>query len=139
MKYLLELIKILAVAVPFSLVASSIEPYPNHSELLVLPASLVLFSVVAYVLRRPHSRSNWLKFGLITVACYLVAMLWFWQGAMRGLWFPSLPPLVEQFFVVEGEGKMDAAVSNLFFLLWCVALLFWGLRTLSARAASKLA
>lgn len=137
MKHLLELIKILAVAIPFALVASSIEPYPNHSELLVLPASLVLFIVVAYMCRRSHSRGNWLKFGLITVVSYLIAMLWFWQGAMRGLWFPPLLPITEQFFVVEGEGKMDAAVTNLFCMLWLVAMLFWGVRFLSAKPASK--
>ena len=91
MKHLIEFFKILAVAIPFSLVVSSIEPYPNHSELLVMPASLVLFMVVAYLFKRPQSRRRWLVFGLITVVCYVVALLWFWQGAMRGLWFPPVP------------------------------------------------
>lgn len=129
-KHLIQFLKILAVAIPFSLVASSIEPYPNHSELLVLPVSLVLFVVVAYLFRGAQGRRNWLVFGLVTVVCYVVALLWFWQGAMRGLWFPPQLPLIEQFFAVDGEGKLDAAVSNLFFMLWFVALVFLGLRFL---------
>lgn len=137
MKYLLELLKTLAVAIPFALVVSSIEPYPNHSELPVMAGSFVLFVLAAYLFRQPHSRRIWLRFGLITVVCYLVALLWFWQGAMRGLWFPPVLPIIEQFFAVEGEGKMDAAVSNLFFLLWCVVLFFQGVRFFSARTANK--
>lgn len=133
MKHLIEFFKILAVAIPFSLVVSSIEPYPNHSELLVMPASLVLFMVVAYLFKRPQSRRRWLVFGLITVVCYVVSLLWFWQGAMRGLWFPPVLPVIEQFFTVDGEGKLDAAVSNLFLMLWFVGLVLGGLRLLQAQ------
>ncbi len=136
MKHLIEFLKIIVVAIPFALVCSSIEPYPNHSELLVLPASLVLFVVVAYLFRSPRGRRSWLQFGLITVICYVVAMLWFWHGAMRGWWFPPVLPVMEQFFQLEGEGQLDAAVSNLFLVLWFIALVLGGLRLLRVEESS---
>lgn len=54
---------------------------------------------------------------------------------MRGLWFPPVLPVIEQFFTVDGEGKLDAAVSNLFLMLWFVGLVLGGLRLLQAQKA----
>jgi hypothetical protein len=53
----------------------------------------------------------WLTYGLVTVACYVIPFLYFWWGAMQyGWWYPPQPPLIEQFFFVDGESSYDAKV-----------------------------
>ena len=117
-----QLFKTVAVALPFGFVIAGVEPYPHGHDLQAFAVGSAFFIAVAALLKTPTFKRIWLAYGLATVVCYVVPFSWFWWGAMpHGWWYPPQPPLVQQFFFVDGEASYDAMVSNLFLVLWLVA------------------
>lgn len=124
-------IKTMTIALLFGCVMAGIAPYPHQHDALALAIGTIFFMVVATWTKQTADKRMWLAYGLATVACYILAYLWFWWGAMRlGWWYPMPPPLVQQWFFVDGEGSYDAMVSNLFLVLWCVTSLAFAIRRL---------
>lgn len=109
------------VAMLFGVAISSIEPYPHEHDLALFAVGTFAFGLVFAVIREPRLRRVWMKYGLVTFACFAVPFTWFWWGAMpSGLWYPPQPPILQQFIHVDGESAYDAMVSNLFLVLWFV-------------------
>jgi hypothetical protein len=108
----------------FGFSISSIEPYPStHADTSMLIAT-VLFLIATALLHRSRIRFPFAAFGFVTFACYLVADIWFWFGFFyRGWWYPPTPPIVEQFFFVDGEAGYDAMRTNLFLVFWGLAFM----------------
>ncbi len=135
MTCVLQLIKTVAVALPFGFVISGVEPYPHSHDLQAFAVGSAFFIAVAALLKKPEVKRIWLAYGLATVFCYLVPFSWFWLGAMpHGWWYPPQPPLVQQFFFVDGEASYDAMVSNLFLVLWLIASVVFAVRHLTHRS-----
>lgn len=110
------------VAMLFGVAISSVEPYPNEHGLALFATSTLAFGLVFAAIREPRPKLVWMKYGLVTFACFAVPFTWFWWGAMpAGLWYPPQPPILQQFIHVDGESAYDAMVSNLFLVLWLVA------------------
>jgi hypothetical protein len=71
---------------------------------------------------RPSWRRTLAVFGICTGIMAIIADWWFWSAAMdHGWWFPAVP-IVEQFKRVDGEGAYDAAVADIFILLWSLQI-----------------
>ncbi|MDZ7891294.1 MAG: hypothetical protein U5L73_05990 [Rhodoferax sp.] len=121
----------LAIALLFGCVMAGIEPYPHQHDALALAVGTVFFLAVATSTQHAALQRLWLAYGLTTITCYSLVYLWFWWGAMRlGWWYPTPPPLIQQWFFVDGEGGHDAMVSNLFLVLWCVTSLVFAVSRL---------
>jgi hypothetical protein len=128
----LDLLGTIAVATLFGYALAAIEPYPNAHGLQVLVISTLFFLLVLAVLRNSKAKRVWVHYGITTSACYAGPFLWFWFGAMsRGWWYPPQPPIVQQFFFVDGEASYDAMVANLFLVLWPVATTAFAVRYLA--------
>lgn len=124
-------IKPMTLALLFGFVMAGIEPYPHQHDTLALAIGTVFFLAVATWTPHAAIKRMWLAYGLATITCYSLVYLWFWWGAMRlGWWYPSPPPLIQQWSFVDGEGSYDAMVSNLFLVLWCVTSLVFAIRRL---------
>ena len=124
MRGLLTALGMLVAGSLFGLAIAAIEPFPYAHDVQVFGVSVVLFIGVALLLRRHDALLAWAVYGVVTSLCFLVISLWYWQGTMKhGWWFPSRPHIVERFFQVGGEAAPDAAVSNLFLVVWvCVTI-----------------
>ena len=119
MRGLLTALGMLLAGALFGLAVAAIEPYPYAHDVQVFAISSLAFVVVAILLRRPDARAAWGIFGIATSVCFFLISLWYWQGTMKhGWWFPSRPHIIERFFAVGGEAAPDAAVSNLFLVVW---------------------
>lgn len=136
----LDLLRTSAVGLLFGYSLSQIEPYPNAHGLQVLAVGTLLFLFIAAVLRNSQAKPLWVQYGLTTFACFAVPFLWFWFGAMpRGWWYPPQPPIVQQFFFVDGEAGYDAMVANLFLFLWAVTTTAFAVRYLTRRSKGRAA
>lgn len=118
-RWLYEHTKTVGVALAFGLVLTGLETYPNDHDLEIFLAGSAAFLIISALLRRPQAKTRWVRYGLATVLCYLVPLFWFWYGAMTyGWWYPPQPPIIQHVYFVDGESGYDAAVTNLFLLLW---------------------
>jgi hypothetical protein len=118
----------------FGFSISSIEPYPStHADISMFIAT-VLFLIATALLHRLRIRFPLVAFGFVTFACYLVVYIWFWFGFFyRGWWYPPTPPIVEQFFFVDGEAGYDAMETNLFLVFWGLAFVAFVTHHLTCR------
>ncbi|MDM8542498.1 hypothetical protein QUF90_15590 [Desulfococcaceae bacterium HSG9] len=114
----------LTIAILFSFAIAGIPPSQSSSVDLIFVLSFVTFYLVSFFLQRHQCVALWNRFGLTTFFCYMFSLLWFWHGAMaRGLWYPSAPEIMQMFTSIDGESSYDAAVSNLFLVLWPIAII----------------
>jgi len=136
----LDILRTITVATLFGYSLAEIEPYPNAHGLQVLVTSTLLFLFVAAALPNSQAKRIWAHYGLTTFVCFATPFLWFWFGAMpRGWWYPPQPPIVQQFFFVDGEAGYDAMVANLFLVLWLVATAAFAVRYLTRRSKGRAA
>jgi len=66
------------VAMLFRVAISSIEPYPYGHDLALFAMSAFAFGLVFAVIREPRLKLVWMKYGLVTFACFAVPFAWFW-------------------------------------------------------------
>lgn len=129
MQQSLKCVRNCGVAILFGLAVAGVEPYPHAYEIPLLGFSAVFFLAVQRILHTPYAKRFWLWYGLATFLCYAVPFCWFWFGAMQhGWWYPPQLPIVEQFFLVDGEAAFDASVANVFLVLWAVTTLVFLIR-----------
>lgn len=134
----LQIFVTILVALLFGFTLSEIEPYPNSHGLIVLITSSTLFLIIAKLIRNPETRRTWIIYGVTTFACFSVTFTWFWIGAMSNQWwYPPQPPIVQQFFFVDGEAGYDAMVINLFLVFWFIASSVFVARYLILKTTNK--
>jgi hypothetical protein len=133
-------LRTIAVAALFGYSLAGVEPYPNAHGLQVLVVGILLFLFVVALLHNSQSKRAWVRYGLATFLCFAVSFLWFWFGAMsHDWWYPLQPPIVQQFFFVDGEAGYDAMVANLFLVLWAVTTAAFAVRYLTRRSKGRAA
>ena len=136
----LDFLRTIAIAALFGYSLAEVEPYPNAHGLQVLVIGTLFFLFVVVLLRNSKTKCVWVRYGLATFLCFAVPFLWFWFGAMpHGWWYPPQPPIVQQFFFVDGEASYDAMVANLFLVLWAVTTAAFTVRYLTRRSKGRAA
>ncbi len=120
MKLIVRILVLVLVSLFFGVAFTCIEPYPKHSSLIWVVASL-LFMFVEIAQRTTHSRIAWNIYGLAIFGCGMLLNWWYWWGVKEnGWWFPPQLPIVQHLYDVRPASVYDADVGNFFLVLWFV-------------------
>ncbi len=113
-------------------------PVPDSFGVLPVIILASLFILVGVILWNSDAQRAWLWYGVAIFGSWQFAAQWFWWGAMEhGWWFPTAPPIIQQFTFIDGETSYDADVGNLTIILWLCASAWLSLHLWKGRARKR--
>lgn len=125
MKKALGLLGDTIVAFLLALSLAEFHPHPYAYDAPIFFGTLAVF-FVSYFLSSNNVRSTIVMVSFLTSAVFSTLWLWYWIGAWEfGVWYPRAPEILQRFIHIDGESGYNAAVSNLFLLIWSIAVAIW--------------